>query len=873
MKRKQILFFSLSFLVLLTLFPAHAQVKPGFKHLKKKRYEKAEALFLKAAQKPLEAPIAGLGLYRIQERTLSKDSLYPIAQAYRRISALSSSYDMLPKKNRDRYAELKGVRIKKSDYNNARRNLIDKAFKVILTRRSMADLDSCVAWMGPFTGPDSTSYQRMEDQVVLHNFYSDDYPTLLSIVQNHDKALKRLHLDPAAIRFSTRILDAFIRQYPLHDFRRFTTEIPMNWASNDCLTPEFLDAVEQRQLKPIAELLDRNPNSNMDLVAVSALAWPQNQGLLNSYQADSSDTSAAAMLYAGSRLLFYGFPEGTSPDNIVATIKYFIQENAPSNRAYMCLLKGLEALKTHAAWQESLELVRYAKPFFENMHLQPGCMSIYQYKNKAPKWFDSIAKVLDSPDQPFSISGVGLPNTVGDEFSPLISPDEIRLHFSREWESEFFAKDGDILTSFFVDSAWTKPVPDTTMNQPGSNALYSLDIYSRQWTYAQDGGLAVAGVPKPDSLFKVLSVFKWVGKACLSPNGKALVFESSDDLVPIDNDSDIDLYVTTFDEVAQKWRVAMKMSVNTFFKERSPFIHTDNKTLLFSSNGLHSFAGTDIYKSQRLDDTWVNWSQPENVGKEINGYLNDGDYLFSAPAHGRHLYYSTKTEEHDSKGDLFKMTLPKYAQLPRVVLLLGTMSLYTPKLFMRAISDLSTDTVDVDEGKVLFNGNFTLPVVDEGQDSIYYFADDPAYYSTFVPLCLKTASDVQTIEKMPYVVKISELISKELPIPSEHLQFEPGSAELTPSAKRELNWLARYFKFYRQTVLVAGHCGLQENGKNKDALSLARAEAVKAYLITRGMRWDRIWTQGFADKKPLKESLIPVRPPHARRVEIYIKTQ
>jgi outer membrane protein OmpA-like peptidoglycan-associated protein len=39
------------------------------------------------------------------------------------------------------------------------------------------------------------------------------------------------------------------------------------------------------------------------------------------------------------------------------------------------------------------------------------------------------------------------------------------------------------------------------------------------------------------------------------------------------------------------------------------------------------------------------------------------------------------------------------------------------------------------------------------------------------------------------------------------------------------------------------------------------------------MRWDRIWTQGFGDKKPLLQSLIPIHPPHERRVEIYIKTQ
>ena len=880
MKRKQILLFSLSFLLLLTCLPANAQLKQGFKALKKRDYENAEALFQQSAQNPTEAPIAGMGLRRAKEAQMKKDkpgqnNLDSILNDYRNVSALFRAYEALPEKSRDRYAKNKWVRTKKGDYTNALKSLRQKAFKRIEGNRSLPELDSCVSVMGPFVGAELQAYHTLEEVVVRHNFYSTDYLTLLSIVHKHNRVLELAGLNPYALRFSARILEAFLNDYPLYEFRTFTEDLPRHWISQDCQIEAFLEAVKTKQVQPIAELLDRNRSSNLDIVALYALAQPHNQVFFERQSGGAPDSYATSQFDTVSKILIYGFGEDIPSADVVSTTRRFVQETSPSNRAYLFLIQGLKHLKTQGAWRESSELLRFSRPFFLSSAIarDSACIQNPMFKTGIAAWFDSVEKLLETPYDSFRISNLGLPSTIGDEFSPLVSQDDTKLRFNREWASENFAKDGDILLSFFVDSAWIKPIPDTVMNKIGNSALHSVTAYDDQWTYSQDKVLAFHGIPHPAALAKVLSTFQWVGKTSLSPNGQALIFESSDDLVPIDNDADIDLYVTTFDEVKQTWRVARKMSVNTFYKERTPFIHADNKTLLFSSDGLNGFGGTDIYKAQRLDDTWLNWSQPENLGKEVNGYDNDGDYSFSAPAHGRSLYYSDKTEDYGSRGDLYQIALPQYAQLPRVVLLQGTMSFSTPNLYMRAITDLSKDTLDTNEGRVQRNRKFTLPVIDEGQDSIYYFIDEPEYYSTFIPLCLKTASDVQPIEEMPYTVKIIDLIKKELPIPSDALQFEKGSAELSPSAQRELAWLARYFKFNRQTVLVAGHCGIEEGGKDKDALSLARAEAVKAFLISKGMRWDRIWTQGFADKKPLLQSLIPIHPPHERRVEIYIKTQ
>ncbi len=51
---------------------------------------------------------------------------------------------------------------------------------------------------------------------------------------------------------------------------------------------------------------------------------------------------------------------------------------------------------------------------------------------------------------------------------------------------------------------------------------------------------------------------------------------------------------------------------------------SDNKTMLFSSDGFSAFGSYDIFVSYRLDDTWKNWSEPINLGNKVNSTDFDG---------------------------------------------------------------------------------------------------------------------------------------------------------------------------------------------------------------------------------------------------------
>ncbi|OYU81659.1 MAG: hypothetical protein CFE23_04100 [Flavobacterium sp. BFFFF1] len=100
--------------------------------------------------------------------------------------------------------------------------------------------------------------------------------------------------------------------------------------------------------------------------------------------------------------------------------------------------------------------------------------------------------------------------------------------------------------------------------------------------------------------------------------------------------------------------------INSAGEESMPRLLSDNKTMLFSSNGFSGYGDYDIYVSYRLDDSWKNWSEPVNLGSKINSGSFDGS-----------PWYDEKNEELffirtvDGKTFIYHVRLPK-SQLMKV---------------------------------------------------------------------------------------------------------------------------------------------------------------------------------------------------------------
>ncbi|MBP8250671.1 MAG: OmpA family protein, partial [Chitinophagales bacterium] len=136
-----------------------------------------------------------------------------------------------------------------------------------------------------------------------------------------------------------------------------------------------------------------------------------------------------------------------------------------------------------------------------------------------------------------------------------------------------------------------------------------------------------------------------------------------------DSYGDMDIYVS-FLQSNKVWTEPknLGMTINSAATEGSIFIASDNRTIYFATNGKSGFGGYDMFMSKRLDDTWLNWSEPVNLGNKINS--EGHDYYYTIPASGDYAYFSS-TKNSYGKADLFRIPLPVEAQPDPVTLLKG----------------------------------------------------------------------------------------------------------------------------------------------------------------------------------------------------------
>ena len=118
-----------------------------------------------------------------------------------------------------------------------------------------------------------------------------------------------------------------------------------------------------------------------------------------------------------------------------------------------------------------------------------------------------------------------------------------------------------------------------------------------------------------------------------------------------------DIYIASKQSNGQ-WGEAKKLSatINSRYTERSPFLHPDMKTLYFSTDGHGGLGKLDVYRTERLyDSCWNCWSEPVNLGKEINSVESDWGYKIST---GGQMAYFSKIEPYSNSLDLYSVNLP-----------------------------------------------------------------------------------------------------------------------------------------------------------------------------------------------------------------------
>src|SRR5258705_3917267 len=101
--------------------------------------------------------------------------------------------------------------------------------------------------------------------------------------------------------------------------------------------------------------------------------------------------------------------------------------------------------------------------------------------------------------------------------------------------------------------------------------------------------------------------------------------------------------------------------------------------------------------------------------------------------------------------------------------------------------------------------------------------------------------------------------------------FDFDKAVVKPEGRSKLDDLANKVKSINLEVVIAiGHADSVGSDEYNQKLSLRRAEAVKAYLITKGVETNRVYTEGKGEKQPVASNKTAEGRAKNRRTEIEV---
>ncbi|MCW3102681.1 MAG: outer membrane protein/peptidoglycan-associated protein [Bacteroidetes bacterium] len=103
----------------------------------------------------------------------------------------------------------------------------------------------------------------------------------------------------------------------------------------------------------------------------------------------------------------------------------------------------------------------------------------------------------------------------------------------------------------------------------------------------------------------------------------------------------------------------------------------------------------------------------------------------------------------------------------------------------------------------------------------------------------------------------------------DNVFFDTGKSTLKPESSKELNELVEYMLMKKSLKIeIAGHT---DNVGNKDAnqkLSEDRANAVRTYLVKKGVEAGRVIAKGYGDTQPVAENTTDAGKQKNRRTEV-----
>lgn len=581
----------------------------------------------------------------------------------------------------------------------------------------------------------------------------------------------------------------------------------------------------------------------------------------------------------------------------VADLTELIQKNPNNVKAYVDRGNAYYAISDYTkAEQDFIKALELNPDFSDKVHLYKA--TVQRLQNKHSMAADSYSKYLETCDpkeasckrafnfqRQASFTAEAIKNPV--DFNPVLLSENINNehsqylpHFTIDGKKMIYTerarRQEDLFESNYKDGVFSKGKPIIDLNTTGNEGAHCITpdgrhiiftICDNHRTYGSCdlfGSVQTErGWTKPKNLGKKINSEAWDSQPSLSGDGKKLYFSSKRS----GGHGGADLYVASW--TAEGWGDVTNLgeSVNSNGDDESPFLHQDNQTLYFRSNGHLGMGGYDIFVSRRANLN-EEFGDVKNIGYPINSEGDEGGLYVSLDG-STGYFASDKSFFADSNHkptdktttDIYSFEIPVSAK-PRPVSYFkasiidgNTQKAIAAKIKITELNNSQEYlTTKVKAGKELLvpiptGNNYSIVVEKDGY--LYHsenFALDTNYAAT------KPFEKVISIYPIPKATH-EEVVAESKPIVLNNIFWETGSATLKPESNFEIDNLANQLNENTNLkIKIIGHTDNVGSEADNLKLSEARAKAIYDALILRSIPSSRLSYEGKGESQPVADN-------------------
>jgi len=442
-------------------------------------------------------------------------------------------------------------------------------------------------------------------------------------------------------------------------------------------------------------------------------------------------------------------------------------------------------------------------------------------------------------------------NTVDDEYLPSVTADESTLIFTRKINNN-----EDFYKSVKVDGKWqTATYLSDQINTPDYNegaqsisqdgkflfftgcnrpdGLGRCDIYIAQ-KKGDDWG-------KPYDLPEPINTPGWESQPSISADGRTLYFVSNRK----GGYGGYDIWKSVLTDKGWGEPENLGPNINTSFDEQSPFIHADDSTLYFCSNGWPGLGGMDLFVSRLGKDG--QWQKPVNMGYPINTGGDENGLTLTA--NGKDAFFSSNTLGGLGGYDIYTFELPENVRPHVVTYVKGKVNDAKTQQPLEAaveIIDLEKNSPVYQDYSDINAGDFLATVISGKNYGLNISKAGYLFYSQNFSLIGHEAKDPLVISVLLEPIEVGNKVIL------NNIFFDTNKFDLQPESLAELAKLIEFMLLNPTLKIeISGHTDNVGNDQINQTLSENRAKAVYDFLIGNKIDVSRLVYKGYGKTQPI----------------------